>query len=93
VYRCSQFYKRSEYFIGTHDEAFPEAMRVHNPNRSSFNIESWDSAQTETSFAEIVAMISQFFIWFRAIAHDYAGRFELRIRVRERQATLDLHAQ
>jgi hypothetical protein len=25
--------------------------------------------------------------------HDYVGGFELRIRVRERQATLDLHAQ
>ena len=39
-------------------------------------------------------MISQYFIPFQAIAlNDYVGRFELRIRVRERQATLDLHAQ
>jgi hypothetical protein len=40
------------------------------------------------------AITSQFFIRFRAIAlNDYVGRFGLRIRGRERQATLDLHAQ
>ncbi len=42
------------------------------------------------------AMISQYFIRFRAAmqrTYDYAGRFELRIRVRETQPTPDLHAQ
>ena len=31
-----QFHKRSQYFIGAHNEALSVAMRVHNPNRSPF---------------------------------------------------------
>jgi hypothetical protein len=34
---CSSI-KRSQLFIGAHDEAFLVAMRVNNPNRSPFNI-------------------------------------------------------
>ena len=49
---------------------------------------------TPTGFAEI---ISDYFPILHPVpgnrTHDYAGGFELRIRVRERQATLDLHAQ
>jgi len=40
VYRPLQFQKRKQYFIGSHDEVISVAMRVHNPDRSPFNIES-----------------------------------------------------
>jgi hypothetical protein len=37
---CSfQSHKRSQLFIGTHDKALSVAMRVNNPDRSSFNIQ------------------------------------------------------
>ena len=49
-----------------------------------------NTAPTPTGFAEIV---SDDFPVLHPVpgnrTHDYAGRFELRIRVRERQATLD----
>ena len=40
VYRSLQFQKRSQDFIGTHDEALPIAMRVHDPDYAPFNIQS-----------------------------------------------------
>jgi hypothetical protein len=40
VDRPLQFHERSQHFIGTHDETLPVAMRVHNPDRSAFNIKS-----------------------------------------------------
>jgi len=39
VYRCLQFDERSQQFIGTHNETLSVAVRVHNPDRSPFNIE------------------------------------------------------
>ena len=39
VYRRLQFHKRSQYFIGAHDETLSVAMRVHNPDRSPLNIQ------------------------------------------------------
>jgi hypothetical protein len=38
-----------------HDEPLIVVMRVNNPDRSSFNIESRDPAPTPTGFAEIVS--------------------------------------
>jgi len=38
VYRPLQFQKCSQYFIRMHDEPRSVAMRVPNPDRSSFNI-------------------------------------------------------
>jgi hypothetical protein len=32
--RRFQFHKRSQYFIGAHDEPLSVAIRVNNPNRS-----------------------------------------------------------
>jgi len=41
VYRPLPFQKRSHYFIGTHDEMLSVvAVRVNNPDRSPFKIES-----------------------------------------------------
>jgi hypothetical protein len=40
VYRPLQFHERSQFFIGADDETFSVAMRVNNPDRSSFNIQS-----------------------------------------------------
>jgi hypothetical protein len=49
-----QFQKRSQHFIGTHDETFSIAMSVNNPDRSLFKIESSDLAQAPIRFMEIV---------------------------------------
>jgi hypothetical protein len=69
-------------------------MRVRNPDCSSL-LESTAETQPkiQPALLRLSAITSQFFIRFRAIAHDCAGGFELRIRVRERQATLGLLAQ
>jgi hypothetical protein len=40
VYRPFQFHEGSQQFIGTDDETLSVAMRVHNPDRSPFKIES-----------------------------------------------------
>ena len=55
----------------------------------------WDAAPpTPTGSAQIV---SDYFLILHPVpgncTHDFVGRFGLRIRVRARQATLDLHAQ
>jgi len=55
VDRPFQFQKRSEYFFGTNDETLPVAMRVNNPDRSSFKIQSCDPAQAETGVMKIVS--------------------------------------
>jgi hypothetical protein len=34
----SNSHKRSEHFIGMHDESLPVAVRVHNPDRSPATI-------------------------------------------------------
>jgi hypothetical protein len=39
VYRPFEFQKRSEDFIGTHNETLSVAMRVHNPDRSPLGID------------------------------------------------------
>jgi hypothetical protein len=54
VYRPLQFDERSQHFVGTHDKTLSVAMRVHNPDRSPFKIDSGDSAQAPSGFAEIV---------------------------------------
>ena len=38
--RYFQFQKRGQLFIGTHNETLSVAMRVNNPDCSSFNIQS-----------------------------------------------------
>jgi hypothetical protein len=38
--RVRQFHKRGQLFIGAHDETLSVAMRVHNPDCSSFKVES-----------------------------------------------------
>jgi hypothetical protein len=38
--RPLQFQKRSQYFFGANDETLSVAMRVHDPDRSPFNIET-----------------------------------------------------
>ena len=54
-------------------------------------IHAYDAAPTASGFAQIV---SDYFPILHPVpgnhTHDYVGRFEMRIRVRERQATLDL---
>jgi len=35
VNRPFQFHKRSQFFVGAHDETLSVAMRVHNPDRSA----------------------------------------------------------
>jgi hypothetical protein len=40
VYRPLQFHKRSQDFIGTHDETLSVAVRVDNSDRSPFKIQS-----------------------------------------------------
>jgi hypothetical protein len=40
VYRPLQFQKRSQLFLGTHDETLSVAMRVNNPDRSPLEIQS-----------------------------------------------------
>jgi hypothetical protein len=40
VYRPLQFHECGQYFIGTHHETLSVAMRIDNPNRSSFTIQS-----------------------------------------------------
>jgi len=40
VYRPLQFDKRSQDFFGADDETLSVAMRVHNPDRSAFNVQS-----------------------------------------------------
>jgi hypothetical protein len=57
----------------------------------SVGINRCDAVPTPTGFAEIV---SDYFPILHPVpgnrTHDYVGRFGLRIRVREGQATLDL---
>jgi hypothetical protein len=48
-------YKRSEYFIGTDDETFSAAMRVHNPDRSSPRNPRLIRSPKSTWLAEIVS--------------------------------------
>jgi len=38
MYRHLQFYERSQHFIGANDETLSVAMRVNDPNRSTFEI-------------------------------------------------------
>src|SRR5215470_12741642 len=38
--RCFQFHKRSQYLIGANDETVSVTMRVDNPDRSAFKVES-----------------------------------------------------
>jgi hypothetical protein len=38
VYRSLQFDKRSQLFIGAHDETVSVEMRVYNPDRSALGI-------------------------------------------------------
>ena len=51
---AAEFQKRGQYFFGPHTESLSLAMRVHNPNSASFEIESRDPAQTPTDVMEIV---------------------------------------
>jgi hypothetical protein len=40
MYRPFQFQKRRQDFIGTYDETLSLAMRVDDPNRSPFKVQS-----------------------------------------------------
>jgi hypothetical protein len=93
--RRFEFEKRRQLFIGAHNEA-PSiiAMRVHDPDCPPLTINRWRRSTAPTGFAEIV---SDDFPILHPVpgnrTHDYVGRFELRIRVRERQLTLDPHSR
>jgi hypothetical protein len=51
--------KRSQFFIGVHNEPpSVAAMCARNPDCSSTRIHGRDTAQTPTGFAEMSAMIS-----------------------------------
>jgi hypothetical protein len=39
VYRPLQFHERGQHFIGARDETLSLAVRVHYPDRSSFQID------------------------------------------------------
>jgi hypothetical protein len=53
--RPFQFHKRSQLFIGVHNKApSVAAVRVNNPDFSSFGINGSDPAQTPTGFAKSV---------------------------------------
>jgi hypothetical protein len=43
VNRTFHFQKRSQYFIGSHDESLSLAMRVHDPHRLAFGSQSYKS--------------------------------------------------
>ena len=93
--RCFQFHKRHQLFIRVHNVTFTiVAMRVRNKDRSPVRVHGCNTAPTPTGFAEIV---SDNFPVVHPIPgrrpHNLSVRFELQIRVRERQATLDLRAQ
>ena len=40
VYRAFQFHERRQHFVRTHDETLFVAMRVRNPDRSPFQVDS-----------------------------------------------------
>jgi hypothetical protein len=63
VYRPLQFDERSQNFVSTHDELFSVAMRVYNPDRSTFAVYRFDPAQAPTGFAEIVSHDFPVFQW------------------------------
>ena len=73
----SQFNKRRQFFISTHNEALTVAMRVSNEDRSSAGIHSCGAAPTPTGSAEIV---SDDFPVFHlealrlGLVHDFTGR-------------------
>jgi hypothetical protein len=53
--RRFEFHKRSQPFIGTHNEPLSiVAMCVSNPNCSPVGINRCDTAPTPTGFAEVV---------------------------------------
>jgi hypothetical protein len=49
-----RFHECSQYFIGAQDETLPVTMRIHNPDRSCFNVEGSNPAQAETGVMEPV---------------------------------------
>jgi hypothetical protein len=55
AYHLSQFQKRGQDFIRTHDEMLSVAMRVHNPNRSFRRIQKRHPTQAPSGFMEIVS--------------------------------------
>jgi hypothetical protein len=40
VYRLLQFQKRSQYFVGPHDETLAVSVRVNNPDGSRVRVDS-----------------------------------------------------
>jgi hypothetical protein len=84
--------QKQSTFIRTHNE-MPSvvAVCVSNPDCPPLTINGRNAAPTPSGFAEIV---SDYFPILHPVpgnrTHDYADGLELRIRVRERQATLDL---
>jgi hypothetical protein len=48
--RPLQFHERSQHFIGTHDETFSVAMRVHNPDRAAFKINGRETEKRVLAF-------------------------------------------
>jgi hypothetical protein len=61
VYRRLQFPKRSQLFIRTHNETLSVAMRVHNPDRSTFVIQAETQPKLHPALWRLSAMISQYF--------------------------------
>jgi hypothetical protein len=55
VNRPFQFQKRSQHFIGSHDETLSVTMRVQNPDRSPFAIHRCHVSIAPSGFAEIIS--------------------------------------
>jgi hypothetical protein len=60
--RRFKFHKRSQLFIGSHNESPVLAMRVTNPDRSPAKIHGSDTAQLQPALLRLSAMISQYFM-------------------------------
>jgi hypothetical protein len=50
LYRPFQFHKRSQLFIGSHNETLSVAVRVHNPDCSSLNIKAETRPKLKPAF-------------------------------------------
>jgi hypothetical protein len=60
--RRFEFHKRSQFFIGTHNQTLSvAAMRIGNEDCSSFAIYSCNTAQLQPALLRLSAIISQYF--------------------------------
>jgi hypothetical protein len=77
MHRPLQFLKSSQHFFRANSERLSvAAMRVRNPDRPPFAIQSLHAAQTPPGFAEVVGLISQYFT--RSAAASLSAQNNLR---------------